>query len=103
MIGVNLNQIHSKFCSQDRDCLSISQSTVPCILTPKVESQRTQLARSLKATDKVEVSHLSHFSVLCQETEAVSEGAEGRGSHALTRWVWMQRCLADASLGEAGF
>ena len=100
---MNLNQIHSKFCSQDRDCLSISQSTVPCILTPKVESQRTQLARSLKATDKVEVSHLSHFSVLCQETKAVSEGAEGRGSHALTRWVWMQRCLADASLGEAGF
>lgn len=81
---MHLNQLHGKFCSQDRDCLSVSQSTVSCILTPKVESQRTQLVRSLKATDKVEVSHLSHFSVLCQEIEDVSEGAKGRGSHSLT-------------------
>lgn len=66
-----------------------------------MESQRTQLVRSLKATDKVEVSHLSHFSVLCQEIEDVSEGAKGCGSHSLTHWVWMQWCLADASLGEA--
>lgn len=42
-IGVNLNQLNVKFWAQDRACLSVNQSTVPCVLTPKAESQRTQI------------------------------------------------------------
>ena len=81
-IDMNLNQINSKFCTQDRACLSVSQGTVSCIWTLKAESQRT-IVRSLKYADKVTVSLLGHLSVLCQEIEDVSQGTKGCANYSL--------------------
>lgn len=46
-VRVNFRQVHNTFCIWDRVCLSVSQRTVPGVLTPEAKHQRTPV-RSLK-------------------------------------------------------